>query len=89
MMSNASLHITLAQINPIVGNIEYNLNKIRKIRDDAPATTNLIIFPELALCGYPPEDLVLKPFFLARVPRRMVLKPNPRAGNHIVPAPEK
>lgn len=67
MMSAASLHITLAQINPIVGNIEYNLNKIRKIRDEAPAATNLIIFPEMALCGYPPEDLVLKPFFLARV----------------------
>ncbi len=62
-----SLHIALAQINPIVGNIEYNLNKIRKIRDDSPDHTNLIIFPELALCGYPPEDLVLKPFFLAHV----------------------
>lgn len=66
-MNTPSLHITLAQINPIVGNIEYNLNKIRKIRDESPALTNLIIFPELALCGYPPEDLVLKPFFLARV----------------------
>lgn len=62
-----ALHIALAQINPIVGNIEYNLNKIRKIRDDSPDHTNLIIFPELALCGYPPEDLVLKPFFLAHV----------------------
>lgn len=66
-MTNPSLHITLAQINPIVGNIEYNLNKIRKIRDEAPAFTNLIVFPELALCGYPPEDLVLKPSFRARV----------------------
>ena len=67
MMSATSLHITLAQVNPIVGNIDYNLNKIRKVRDESPATTNLIIYPELALCGYPPEDLVLKPFFLARV----------------------
>lgn len=67
MMTTPSLHITLAQINPIVGNIEYNLNKIRRIRDDCPAATNLIIFPELALCGYPPEDLILKPFFLAHV----------------------
>ncbi|MFN3827180.1 MAG: NAD+ synthase [Micavibrio sp.] len=66
-MSFSSLHITLAQINPIVGNIDYNLHKIRKIRDDSPATTNLIIFPELALCGYPPEDLVLKPFFLEKI----------------------
>lgn len=66
-MNTTSLHITLAQINPIVGNIEYNLNKIRKIRDESPASTNLIVFPELALCGYPPEDLVLKPFFIAHV----------------------
>ena len=66
-MSNASLHITLAQINPIVGNIEYNLKQIRKIRDESPAATNLILFPELAICGYPPEDLVLKPFFLDQV----------------------
>lgn len=66
-MASPSLHITLAQINPIVGNIDYNLNKIRKIRDEAPETTNLVLFPELAICGYPPEDLVLKPFFLDRI----------------------
>lgn len=66
-MTAASLHITLAQINPIVGNIEYNLNKIRRARDDAPDLTNLVLFPELALCGYPPEDLVLKPFFLEHI----------------------
>jgi len=66
-MSSSSLHITLAQINPIVGNIDYNLSKIRKIRDEAPAETRLILFPELAICGYPPEDLVLKPFFLDRI----------------------
>lgn len=66
-MTALSLHITLAQINPIVGNIEYNLNKIRKIRDNAPDSTHLVLFPELSLCGYPPEDLVLKPFFLERV----------------------
>lgn len=66
-MSTSSLHITLAQVNPIVGNIDYNLNKIRKVRDEAPDNTNLILFPELVICGYPPEDLVLKPFFLDRV----------------------
>lgn len=66
-MTALSLHITLAQINPIVGNIEYNLNKIRKIRDDAPDNTHLVLFPELSICGYPPEDLVLKPFFLEQV----------------------
>ena len=64
-MNSSSLHITLAQINPIVGNIDYNLGKIRNIRDEASA--GLVLFPELAICGYPPEDLVLKPFFLDQV----------------------
>ncbi|HRC26632.1 MAG TPA: hypothetical protein PKX87_04280, partial [Alphaproteobacteria bacterium] len=63
----AALALTLAQINPIVGDLPYNLSKIRNIRDAATRTGELIVFPELALCGYPPEDLVRKPFFLDRV----------------------
>lgn len=66
-MDISSLHITLAQINPIVGHIDYNLQKIRKTRDASPAGNSLILFPELAICGYSPEDLVLKPFFLDQV----------------------
>ncbi len=62
-----TIHIALAQINPIVGDISYNLNKIRSAWKNAPAHTDLIAFPEMALCGYPPEDLVLKPFFMDSV----------------------
>ncbi len=62
-----ALHITLAQINPIVGDLPFNLDKIRKVRDAAPANADLIVFPEMAVCGYPPEDLVLKPFFIDKV----------------------
>lgn len=65
-MSKA-LTITLAQINPIVGDLEGNLKKIRNIRDSVPANSNLIILPELALTGYMPEDLLIKPSFMADV----------------------
>ncbi len=61
------LHIALAQINPIVGDLSFNLDLIRKSRDGAPEGTDLIVFPEMVICGYPPEDLVLKPFFLDKV----------------------
>ncbi|MCB9988842.1 MAG: NAD+ synthase [Rhodospirillales bacterium] len=61
------LSITLSQINPIVGDMPYNLDKIRRVRDEMSAQTDLIVFPELSVCGYPPEDLILKPFFLDKV----------------------
>ncbi len=57
--------IALAQVNPIVGDIDGNLDKLRAARRDAAALgADLVVFSELAVCGYPPEDLVLKPFFL-------------------------
>ncbi|MBU0800258.1 MAG: NAD+ synthase, partial [Alphaproteobacteria bacterium] len=65
-MTNA-LHITLAQINPIVGDLAYNLQKIQQVRDSAPDHTDLVIFPETVLCGYPAEDLILKPIFIDAV----------------------
>lgn len=65
-MTNA-LHITLAQINPAVGDLAGNRERIARALKDAPGNADLVIFPELAVCGYPPEDLVLKPFFLAQV----------------------
>ena len=59
-----SLGITLAQINPTVGDIDGNLNIIRAARvDAATAGADLVIFGELVVCGYPPEDLVLKRVF--------------------------
>lgn len=57
--------IALAQINPIVGDIEGNADMIErwlKSADEEGAT--LVAFPELALTGYPPEDLVLKDAFI-------------------------
>ncbi len=86
----AALALTLAQINPIVGDLPYNLSKIRNIRDAATRTGELIVFPELALCGYPPEDLVRKPFFLDRVDeaiRALAEESRAHPGLMILPAP--
>src|SRR5215813_9188204 len=56
------LAITIAQLNPIVGNIAGNADKTRGARAKAAAAgADLILLPELFICGYPPEDLVLKP----------------------------
>lgn len=61
----ASLRIAQAQINTIVGNFKHNLDKIAEWIGRARAeAADIVMFPELALCGYPPEDLLMKPRFL-------------------------
>lgn len=61
------LRLALAQINVTVGDIDGNKEKItRKISEAAEAGADVAVFPELALTGYPPEDLLLKPHFLRR-----------------------
>jgi len=60
------LTIALAQINPHVGDIEGNVRLLREKRAEAAsAGADLVVFPELVITGYPPEDLVLKPAFQA------------------------
>ena len=65
----SNLRIVMAQVNMIVGDIEGNAGKI--ITDAKTAyeklNADLIIFPELALTGYPPEDLLLRPELYKRV----------------------
>jgi NAD+ synthase len=54
--------IALAQLNPVMGDIHGNLVKARAARvEAAKANADLILFSELFIVGYPPEDLVLKP----------------------------
>jgi NAD+ synthase len=56
------LTLTIAQLNPIVGDIAGNAEKARRARSKAAADgADLVVFSELFICGYPPEDLVLKP----------------------------
>src|SRR4249919_477531 len=58
------LAITIAQLNSTVGDIFGNAEKVRRART-AAAGADLVVFPELFIAGYPPEDLVLKPAFQA------------------------
>ena len=61
-----SLKIALAQLNPTVGDVAGNADKVRRARDQAAALgADVVAFPELFIAGYPPEDLVLKPAFQA------------------------
>src|SRR3569832_259078 len=58
--------VTLAQLNPVMGDIEGNAAKARSARARAIADgADLVLFPELFIAGYPPEDLVQKPSFQA------------------------
>lgn len=63
-----SLTVALAQLNMLVGDIEGNAQKIiTTTREQADAGADLVVFPELALTGYPPEDLLLRPDLMVRV----------------------
>ncbi len=66
-----SLTLLMAQINPTVGAIEANAEKIIHIIRTHQNTHDLILFPELALTGYPPEDLLFRPELFTRVERAL------------------
>ncbi len=60
------LAIAIAQLNSTVGDIAGNAEKVRQARVEAARQgADLVVFPELFIAGYPPEDLVLKPAFQA------------------------
>ena len=60
------LRVALAQLNPTVGDLDGNLAQLVDAYDRAEAAgCDIVAFPELAITGYPPEDLVLKPGFVA------------------------
>ncbi|UUX49638.1 NAD+ synthase [Nisaea acidiphila] len=62
------LTIALAQLNPTVGDFQGNLDRLREARKAAAeAGADLMLTSELYVCGYPPEDLVLKPMFIDSV----------------------
>lgn len=59
------MRIALVQINPLVGDLSGNTNKIiESIQKLIPLGVDIAAFPELSICGYPPEDLLLKPYFI-------------------------
>src|SRR6188768_1669800 len=56
------LSIAIAQLNSTVGDIAGNVGKVRAARAAAAAQgADIVVFPELFIAGYPPEDLLLKP----------------------------
>ncbi len=61
--------LVMGQINPVVGDVAGNVKKIIKAAEQAKADFNadLVVFPELTLTGYPPEDLLLRPGLIKRV----------------------
>src|SRR5580692_8781406 len=61
------MRVALAQINPTIGDFPENTARIvRAAREAAGRGADVVVFPELALTGYPPRDLVEKPSFLDR-----------------------
>ncbi len=62
MLMSTTLRFALAQINPTVGDIAGNSRRIARAITQAQAEkAQLVVFPELAILGYPPKDLLLKP----------------------------
>lgn len=61
-----ALAVGLAQVNPVVGDVDGNVERIRALRT-CSAGCDLLVFGELALAGYPPEDLVLKRVFQEKI----------------------
>ncbi len=68
-----SCRLVLAQLNPLVGDLEGNakqvLEAVRQAREQESA--DLVVFPELMLTGYPPEDLLLRADFIAAAQRQL------------------
>ena len=61
------IRLAQAQVNSVVGDLSYNAEKIKScIKRAETAGAGLVTFPELAVTGYPPEDLLFKAHFIQR-----------------------
>ncbi|MFT5259905.1 MAG: NAD+ synthase (glutamine-hydrolyzing) [Saprospiraceae bacterium] len=68
---NDSLKLTIAQINPTVGALKANCQLMMDSVQQAPADTDIVVFPELSLCAYPPEDLLFRDDFIAQCEQQL------------------
>jgi NAD+ synthetase len=67
-----ALRTALIQINPTVGALAENTDRILSAAQKAAQSdAQLVVFPELSLCGYPPEDLILRPQFINDCDRQL------------------
>ncbi|HOX07366.1 MAG TPA: NAD+ synthase [Planctomycetota bacterium] len=90
MSTTDVLRVSLAQVNVTVGDLAGNRAKVAAACDRARAAgADLVTFPELAICGYPPEDLLLRPGFLRDCRRELeALAPATKGLVAVVGAPE-
>jgi NAD+ synthase (glutamine-hydrolysing) len=66
------MRLALAQINTVVGDLDGNRDRIlRRLHEAREAEADLVLFPELAVTGYPPEDLLFRPEFLRQARRSL------------------
>jgi NAD+ synthase (glutamine-hydrolysing) len=66
------MRLALAQINTVVGDLDGNRDRIvRRLHEARKANADLVLFPELAVTGYPPEDLLFRPEFLRQARRSL------------------
>ncbi|MDX1572611.1 MAG: NAD+ synthase [Methylophaga sp.] len=85
-MARQTLTVVLAQINPVVGDVAGNTAKILQAANTArdQLKAELVVFPELCLTGYPPEDLLLRPGLQKRVDKALKTLKNKISGIYIV-----
>ena len=67
------LRLTLAQLNPTVGDLDNNAKQILTVWGKYKDDCDIVIFPELFLCGYPPEDLALNYNFIESIKNKVEL----------------
>ncbi|MDD4956267.1 MAG: NAD+ synthase [Candidatus Omnitrophica bacterium] len=65
------MRITMAQLNPTVGDVDSSVESIRGVMAKYANETDLVVFPELFICGYPPRDLLEKRSFRGRIKRAL------------------
>jgi len=64
------MKVTMAQLNPLVGDIDGNASKLMEaLSRESLAGADLVVFPELLLVGYPPQDLLERPWFIEKTQR--------------------
>jgi len=67
------MKVAIAQLNPTIGDLKGNAGQILAAAEGAIAQgANLLLTPELSLCGYPPRDLLLQPSFIAAMADQLV-----------------
>ncbi|MEO0769676.1 MAG: nitrilase-related carbon-nitrogen hydrolase, partial [Cyanobacteria bacterium J06649_4] len=67
------MKIAIAQINPTVGDLVGNAQRILEAAQTAAMQgANLLLTPELSLCGYPPRDLLLRPSFIQKMKHQLI-----------------